>query len=73
MPGVEIVMVEVPEPTGPFGAKGAGESTMVPVAPAILNAVAAATGARICDLPARPARVLDALRAVAAAGYSARL
>ena len=73
VPEVEIVMVEVPEPTGPFGAKGAGESTMVPVAPAILNAVAAATGARIVDLPARPARVLDALRAVAAAGYSARL
>ncbi len=61
-PEVEIVMVEVPEPTGPFGAKGAGESTMVPVAPAILNAVADATGARVVDLPARPARVLEALR-----------
>lgn len=67
VPEVEMVMVEVPEPTGPFGAKGAGESTMVPVAPAILNAVADATGARIHDLPARPARVLDALRAAGAA------
>jgi CO/xanthine dehydrogenase Mo-binding subunit len=65
VPEVEVVMVEVPEPTGPFGAKGAGESTMVPVAPAILNAVADATGARVVDLPARPARVLEALRAVA--------
>jgi CO/xanthine dehydrogenase Mo-binding subunit len=63
MPEVEILMVEVPEPTGPFGAKGAGESTMVPVAPAILNAVAAATGARVQDLPARPGRVLAAFGA----------
>ena len=61
MPEVETIMVEVPEPTGPFGAKGAGESTMVPVAPAILNAVADATGARVVDLPARPERVLAAL------------
>jgi CO/xanthine dehydrogenase Mo-binding subunit len=38
---------------------------MVPVAPAILNAVAAATGARVADLPARPDRVLAALRAAA--------
>jgi CO/xanthine dehydrogenase Mo-binding subunit/aerobic-type carbon monoxide dehydrogenase small subunit (CoxS/CutS family) len=61
MPEVETVMVEVPEPTGPFGAKGAGESTMVPVAPAILNAVADATGARVADLPARPDRVRAAM------------
>jgi hypothetical protein len=50
---------------------------MVPVAPAILNAVADATGARVVDLPARPERVLAALRsagvpAVAAAGGAAR-
>ncbi len=49
----------------------ATEADGIGVAPAILNAVAAATGARIVDLPARPARVLEALRA--AAGYSARL
>jgi CO/xanthine dehydrogenase Mo-binding subunit len=61
MPQVETMMVEVPEPSGPFGAKGAGESTMVPVAPAILNAVADATGARVTDLPARPDRVLAAM------------
>lgn len=67
-PEVELVMVEVPEPTGPFGAKGAGESTMVPVAPAILNALADATGARIHDLPARPDRVLAALRQGEAVG-----
>jgi CO/xanthine dehydrogenase Mo-binding subunit len=63
MPEIEIVMVELPEPTGPFGAKGAGESTMVPVPPAIINAVANATGARVTDLPARPERVLAALAA----------
>lgn len=62
MPEIDIVMVETPEPTGPFGAKGAGESTMVPVAPAIVNAMARATGARVFDLPAHPRRVVSALR-----------
>jgi CO/xanthine dehydrogenase Mo-binding subunit len=72
VPEIEIVMVETPEPTGPFGAKGAGESTMVPVVPAILNAVARATGARVFDLPAHPDRVLAALRATGHPAQRAR-
>ncbi|MGH3387825.1 MAG: molybdopterin cofactor-binding domain-containing protein, partial [Actinomadura sp.] len=49
---------------GPFGAKGAGEGAMVPVAAAIANAVHDATGARITELPLSPERVFNALRAV---------
>ncbi|MGI0028499.1 MAG: xanthine dehydrogenase family protein molybdopterin-binding subunit, partial [Nitrososphaera sp.] len=43
---IEAIILEDPEPTGPFGAKGVGEPAMVGVAPAIANALAAATGAR---------------------------
>ncbi len=66
MAGATIV-IERPDPAGPFGAKGLGECAMIPTAPAILNAVADATGARITRLPATRQRVLEA---VAAAGAS---
>lgn len=46
---------------GPFGAKGMGEGTMLPVAPAIAQAVADAVGAQLTELPMTPARVFDAL------------
>ena len=49
------------EPTGPFGAKGVGEISMDPVAAAIGNAVADATGGRIHTLPVTPEKVLAAL------------
>jgi CO/xanthine dehydrogenase Mo-binding subunit len=48
--------------SGPFGAKGAGETANVPVAAAIANAVAAATGVHLSRLPMKPAVVLAALR-----------
>lgn len=52
------------EPDGPFGAKALGESPVVPVAPAVVNAVVNALGGvQINDLPARPERVLAAIRA----------
>ncbi|MBM3796124.1 MAG: xanthine dehydrogenase family protein molybdopterin-binding subunit [Acidobacteria bacterium] len=46
---------------GPFGAKGAGEATILPVASAVANAIEDATGARITELPITPERVLEAL------------
>ncbi len=60
MPEVVAIIVEDPEPTGPFGAKGVGEPALIPTAPAILNAVADALGVRIYDLPANLERVLKA-------------
>jgi CO/xanthine dehydrogenase Mo-binding subunit len=55
------IVLEDPDPTGPFGAKGVGEISLVGVAPAIANAIFAATGARVRQIPMTPERVLDAL------------
>lgn len=60
MPEVEAILVENPEPTGPFGAKGVGEPALIPTAPAILNALSDALGERIYSLPANLERVLEA-------------
>jgi len=57
------IIVEAPEPGGPFGAKGVGEIGINPVAAAIANAVFEATGARQRHLPMTPERVLDGLLA----------
>jgi CO/xanthine dehydrogenase Mo-binding subunit/aerobic-type carbon monoxide dehydrogenase small subunit (CoxS/CutS family) len=62
MPEILVHIVEDPEPLGPHGAKGVGEPALIPTAPAILNAIRHATGARITHLPATPDRVLAALR-----------
>src|SRR5262245_47499992 len=56
-PPIETLIVEVPAPDGPFGAKGVGEPPVCAVPPAIANAIAAATGARMDALPMTPARV----------------
>ncbi|MGO9120830.1 MAG: molybdopterin-dependent oxidoreductase [Desulfomonilaceae bacterium] len=61
-PEVEIVLVEKPEPIGPFEAKGISEIALVPTVPAIINAICDATGVRITSLPAKPEKVLAALR-----------
>lgn len=60
MPEVTAIIVEDPEPTGPFGAKGVGEPALIPTAPAIANAVADALGVRVFDLPLNLERVLKA-------------
>jgi CO/xanthine dehydrogenase Mo-binding subunit/aerobic-type carbon monoxide dehydrogenase small subunit (CoxS/CutS family) len=60
-PNVVSSMVEVADPNGPFGAKGLGEIASLPTAPAIVNAIYDATGARVYDLPASKSRILDAL------------
>ncbi len=63
MPDITSVIVEEPEPTGPFGAKGVGEPALIPTAPAILNAIADALGVRIYGLPASLERVMKACAA----------
>ena len=54
--------VEVPAPEGPLGAKGIGEAPVIPGAAAVVNAVAAATGLRLRDLPMSRQRVWQALQ-----------
>jgi CO/xanthine dehydrogenase Mo-binding subunit len=65
VPEIQAVIVEVPAPEGPFGAKGVGEAPVVGVPAAVANAVAAAAGngTRLTRLPMTPERVWAALRA----------
>ncbi|GAY11488.1 xanthine dehydrogenase family protein molybdopterin-binding subunit [Pseudonocardia sp. N23] len=60
---VTPIIVENPHRTGPFGAKGVGETTIIPLAPAIANAVRDAIGIRLTRLPLTSERILDALAA----------
>jgi len=61
-PPIEAILVEKGSPTGPFGAKGVGEPGAATTAPAIANAVYAATGVRIKDLPLKAERLFWAIR-----------
>ena len=63
VPPVQSILIERASSAGPFGAKGIGEQALIPTAPAILNAIAHATGARVMQTPATPERVLAAIRA----------
>ncbi len=58
---VESVIVEIPDPNGPWGARGLGELPMLPTAPAIAAAIHDATGVWIDEFPFTPERVLRAL------------
>ncbi|MGR3820969.1 MAG: molybdopterin-dependent oxidoreductase [Salipiger marinus] len=61
VPPVRSILIESGDAHGPYGAKGLGEHCLIPTAPAILNAIAHATGVRIHHLPATPDRVRAAL------------
>lgn len=63
LPMIDTVIVEVPNPGHPYGVRGVGETGITPPLPAIANAVAAATGARIRHLPLNPPKVLAAIQA----------
>ncbi|MHB8626701.1 MAG: xanthine dehydrogenase family protein molybdopterin-binding subunit [Aggregatilineales bacterium] len=58
---IETILVEVPSDKGPFGARGVGEPPVIPTAAAVANAIAAATGVRLTDLPMTAPKVLAAL------------
>ena len=61
-PEIEVILVEQPVMSGPFGAKGVGEMGLICVAPAIANAIYDATGVRIKELPMVPERILKSLQ-----------
>ena len=63
LPMIDTVIVEVPNPGHPYGVRGVGETSICPPLAAIANAVSNAAGVRLQDLPMRPSRILDALKA----------
>ncbi|MGC8492151.1 MAG: xanthine dehydrogenase family protein molybdopterin-binding subunit [Syntrophobacteraceae bacterium] len=63
VPDLSAVIIEGGEPNGPFGAKGTGEGCIIPIIPAILNAIYDACGVAIMDLPITAEKLLRALRA----------
>jgi xanthine dehydrogenase molybdenum-binding subunit len=63
VPPIDAVLLEEPDPIGPYGAKALGEPPLVPVAAAIANAVNDAVGVRIRELPITAEKVLRRLRA----------
>jgi xanthine dehydrogenase molybdenum-binding subunit len=62
-PPIDVLLIEEAAPTGPFGARGAGEPGIVVTAPAIANAILHAVGAAPTETPFTPQRVLAALEA----------
>ena len=63
MPPVTTYLIEEPDPQGPFGAKEVGQGPLLPVLPALANAVHDAVGVRVDQVPIHPHMVLQALRA----------
>ncbi|MBI3062176.1 MAG: xanthine dehydrogenase family protein molybdopterin-binding subunit, partial [Deltaproteobacteria bacterium] len=61
LPRIDTVLVEVPNPNHPFGAKGVGEANFVPSIAAVANAVSRAVGRRMNDLPMSPPKILRAI------------
>ncbi|MGD2110562.1 MAG: xanthine dehydrogenase family protein molybdopterin-binding subunit [Phycisphaerae bacterium] len=72
LPELHLSFIETKDPAGPHGAKGVGESPLIPVAAAIANAVYHATGVRITQLPLTPERVLMSLKKANGASESAQ-
>jgi 4-hydroxybenzoyl-CoA reductase subunit alpha len=72
MPEVDTVLIESLDPEGPYGAKEAGQGPLLPVIPAVTNAVYDAIGVRIDDIPITPDKILKALE-LRARGQEPRL
>jgi 4-hydroxybenzoyl-CoA reductase subunit alpha len=62
MPKVECILVESNDAEGPFGAKEAGEGPLLPILPAVVNAIYDAVGTRVYDLPLTPDKVFAAMQ-----------
>ena len=61
VPPIDTVIVEHPYPGHPFGVRGVGETPIMPPPAAIANAIYAAVGVRLSELPMTPARILSAM------------
>jgi 4-hydroxybenzoyl-CoA reductase alpha subunit len=71
-PDIQTILVETLDPEGPYGAKEAGQGPLLPVAPAIANAVYDAIGVRVDETPITPDKILKALEEKAK-GHEARV
>ena len=60
-PEIHTMLVETDDPEGPFGAKEAGQGPLLPVMPAIANAIYQAVGVRVDEIPITPEKVLKGL------------
>ena len=65
LPMIETILVEVPNPTHPYGVRGVGEVPIIPPVAAVGNAIARATGVRMVDLSMSPPKISEALEAAA--------
>ncbi|MFQ5557986.1 MAG: xanthine dehydrogenase family protein molybdopterin-binding subunit, partial [Acidimicrobiales bacterium] len=68
MPPVHTIFVESDDPEGPFGAQEVGQGPLLPVIPAVANAVHDAVGVRIDEVPITPRKIVAALRDAARGG-----
>ncbi|MEX0339851.1 MAG: xanthine dehydrogenase family protein molybdopterin-binding subunit, partial [Arenibacterium sp.] len=62
LPMIDAVILEIPNPGHPYGVRGVGETSIVPPLAAVANAVSAAAGVRMTDLPMSPPKLLAALQ-----------
>jgi xanthine dehydrogenase molybdopterin-binding subunit B len=68
MPEIVTELIEDPDPNGPFGAKEVGQGPLLPIMPAVCNAIFDAVGVRIDEVPVTPEKVLSALEDKARGG-----
>jgi len=66
MPEIFTELVEDPDPAGPFGAKEVGQGPLLPIMPAVANAVYDAVGVRVHEVPITPEKIVKALVDLAA-------
>jgi hypothetical protein len=66
MPEIFTDLIEHPDPEGPFGAKEVGQGPLLPIMPAVANAVYDAVGVRVDQIPVTPEKIVRAMQAKAA-------
>jgi xanthine dehydrogenase molybdenum-binding subunit len=62
MPAIKIILVENPDPHGPYGAKGCGECGLITPIGAVANAIYHALGIQFIEAPITPEKILEALK-----------